>query len=221
MSRKYASVGTRSRQASTYRENSPGKRVSEPNLAHPPQAEDGIPIETRALRRDNQETKSLLGCNLPFSASMERMRPQPPLVRRLIAHPRHRSGICFVGFLFCTGLVPGAGPVRADSPRPVHFSRDILPILSENCFTCHGPDAKARKADLRLDLEETGAADKDEPVIVPGKSGESELIERVTSKDVDELMPPAEVGQEADRRPDRTLEAVDRSGGELEQALGV
>jgi hypothetical protein len=71
----------------------------------------------------------------------------------------------------------------------VQFDRQILPILSENCFTCHGPDAKARKADLRLDLKET-ALRKTEPVIVPGQSALSVLIDRVTSKDIDEKMPP-------------------------------
>ncbi len=111
-------------------------------------------------------------------------------------------------------------PARAGEPEPVHFSRDVLPILSENCFTCHGPDAKARKADLRLDVKET-ALRKTEPVIVPGKSGESELIQRVTSKDADERDAAAEIGQEADRAPDRALEEVDRPGGALEQALGL
>ena len=69
------------------------------------------------------------------------------------------------------------------------FSRDILPILSDNCFLCHGPDAKTRKADLRLDTKE-GALREQDPVIVPGKSAESELILRIVSNDEDEVMPP-------------------------------
>jgi hypothetical protein len=89
-------------------------------------------------------------------------------------------------------MVPTA--MRAAEPEPVHFSRDILPILSENCFACHGPDAKARKGELRLDLKET-ALRKTEAVIVPGKSGESELIQRIASKDVDEVMPPLKSGK--------------------------
>ena len=73
----------------------------------------------------------------------------------------------------------------------VDFGRDILPILSDSCFRCHGPDQKARKAGLRLDTKE-GAfrADKKTTVIVPGKSSQSELIRRITSKDEDEVMPP-------------------------------
>ena len=69
------------------------------------------------------------------------------------------------------------------------FSRDVLPILSDTCFKCHGPDANARKAKLRLDLKEGALRTKD-AVIVPGKSTESELISRILSNDPDELMPP-------------------------------
>ena len=68
------------------------------------------------------------------------------------------------------------------------FSRDVLPILSDTCFTCHGPDANARKAKLRLDVE----ADAKREAIVPGKSAESEIIARIFSEDADELMPPPE-----------------------------
>lgn len=75
------------------------------------------------------------------------------------------------------------------SAAEVRFSRDILPILSDNCFQCHGPDAKARKGKLRLDTE-AGAHRKTDPVIVAGKGAESELIARVTSHDNDEMMPP-------------------------------
>jgi hypothetical protein len=88
---------------------------------------------------------------------------------------------------------------RADGPAAVHFSTDILPILSENCYTCHGPDAGARKAKLRLDLKEI-ALRKTEPVIVPGKSSESELIQRVASSDVDEVMPPPKSGKKLTSR---------------------
>ena len=68
------------------------------------------------------------------------------------------------------------------------FSRDVLPILSDTCFACHGPDANARKAKLRLDVE----ADAKREAIVPGKSAESEIIARIFSEDADELMPPPE-----------------------------
>ncbi|MFO0797426.1 MAG: PSD1 and planctomycete cytochrome C domain-containing protein [Gemmataceae bacterium] len=80
------------------------------------------------------------------------------------------------------------GSALADAPPKVDFARDVLPILSDNCFACHGPDAKARKADLRLDTKDDAHASGS---IVPGKSGESELYKRITSADPTEVMPPA------------------------------
>jgi hypothetical protein len=71
----------------------------------------------------------------------------------------------------------------------VDFARDVLPILSENCFACHGPDEKARKGDLRLDTKDD-ALRTVAPVVVPGKSGESELVRRLTTDDPREVMPP-------------------------------
>jgi hypothetical protein len=79
-----------------------------------------------------------------------------------------------------------AGPPESTGPD---FSREILPILSEHCFPCHGPDAGARKADLRLDTKE-GALRVDNAVIVPGRSDESEVYLRISSADESELMPP-------------------------------
>ncbi len=81
----------------------------------------------------------------------------------------------------------------AQGAERVHFSRDVLPILAQNCFTCHGPDGKARKADLRLD-QKASALRKAEPVIVPGKSRDSELVERITSPELDLVMPPPKSG---------------------------
>ena len=73
----------------------------------------------------------------------------------------------------------------------VVFDRDVRPILSEKCFTCHGFDEAAREADLRLDTF-TGATEEHDGVaaIVPGDPDASELISRIMSNDVDEVMPP-------------------------------
>ena len=86
-----------------------------------------------------------------------------------------------------------AGVARgAENPAPVQFSRDILPILSENCFQCHGPDEKARKAHLRLDVPQNlkARAKNDLAIVAAGKSAESELIARIMSTDPGEIMPP-------------------------------
>ena len=76
----------------------------------------------------------------------------------------------------------------------VRFNRDIRPILSDNCFYCHGPDKNTREADLRLDTPEGILADLGEgrKVIVPGKPELSEVFRRITTKEEDELMPPVD-----------------------------
>jgi hypothetical protein len=81
--------------------------------------------------------------------------------------------------------------------EPVDFSRDVLPILSANCFKCHGRDASTREAKLRLDLREHALLERTSgyAAIVPGKPDTSEVIVRITSKDEDERMPPADKGR--------------------------
>src|ERR1044071_3663110 len=75
----------------------------------------------------------------------------------------------------------------------VVFDRDIQPIFSDNCYQCHGPDEKARKAKLRLDTKEGAFRIRNgKTVITAGKSAESEMIRRITSNDPDEQMPPPE-----------------------------
>ena len=67
------------------------------------------------------------------------------------------------------------------------YNEDVRPILSENCFYCHGPDANKRKAKLRLDVRDAALEKK---AFVPGDAGASELIKRLASTDSDEVMPP-------------------------------
>src|SRR5262245_47845337 len=79
---------------------------------------------------------------------------------------------------------------RARAEDRVQFNRDVRPILSDKCFQCHGPDARKRQAELRLDLRDAAV---EKGAIAPGKPGQSELIRRILSHDPDERMPPAAV----------------------------
>ncbi len=87
-----------------------------------------------------------------------------------------------------------------DSSKPVvdvDFNRDIRPLLSKNCFHCHGPDEGTREADLRLDLRTSATAklESDHHAIVPQNAEQSELYRRITSSDESMLMPPPDVAE--------------------------
>jgi mono/diheme cytochrome c family protein len=117
---------------------------------------------------------------------------------------------------FLTGLlIAMTAPGRADGPgdkgvdgskpnqarpktRPVNFAREVRSILSDNCFACHGPDDKTRKAGLRLDTKEgvlaklkSGGA-----AVIPGKPEESDLIFRLETDDPEAKMPPKKSGKQ-------------------------
>jgi mono/diheme cytochrome c family protein len=93
-----------------------------------------------------------------------------------------------IAILVSCGL---AGPTLAAEPQAVDFTRQVLPLFADRCFACHGPDEKTREADLRLDLRASVfERDADSLLIVPGKSRESPLYERVASHDPDLQMPP-------------------------------
>jgi hypothetical protein len=91
--------------------------------------------------------------------------------------------------------------VRADSE--VHFNRDVRPILSDNCFYCHGFDPKNRKGDLRLDtFEGASEAHDGSKAIVPGDITQSALWARLNSTDSYEIMPPPKAHKTLTRNAD-------------------
>src|SRR6478672_11427711 len=98
-----------------------------------------------------------------------------------------RCGWAMVVAAACILAAAGAGGA------PLDFNHDVRPILSDNCFKCHGFDDGARKSKLRLDQRATAlkGGKSGDPAIVPGKPEESELVKRIFSKDPDEVMPPA------------------------------
>ena len=100
---------------------------------------------------------------------------------------------------------------RADDK--INFDRDIRPILSDKCYFCHGPDAKERKADLRLDDEDSAK----ENAIVSGRPDESELIARIFSDDPDTLMPPPASKLSLNDSEKRKLRAWIDQGAEYSQ----
>src|SRR5687768_6823041 len=116
----------------------------------------------------------------------------------------HRAFVlAAVGLSACLAAQPRA----AGAAGAVDFNRDVRPILSENCFACHGPDEQKRKAGLRLDLRDAvlKEAESGAVPIVPGKPDESELLKRVTTLDADEKMPPARSQKQLTPRQIETL----------------
>jgi cytochrome c553 len=82
------------------------------------------------------------------------------------------------------------------SEKPVDFNRDIRPILSDTCFTCHGPEEKSRQGNLRLDTKESIFAERNGyRIIVPGSSAASRLYQKISSKNDAFRMPPAWSGR--------------------------
>src|SRR5579862_1925096 len=116
---------------------------------------------------------------------------------RLDAIPR------FLCVFLAAALIPSAA-------QEVEFNRDIRPILSDKCFTCHGPDAANRKTKLRFDIESEARIELKNGgfAIVPGSPEKSEVMRRITSADTPRRMPPAYAGRE--RPSDREIDLVRR-----------
>src|SRR3954451_12440822 len=99
--------------------------------------------------------------------------------------------------IFILALGSICAPVIASDTAPVvNFAREVRPILANNCFHCHGPDAAERKADLRLDVRDSvGDLHGAQTVIDSKNPAQSELVKRITSDDPDQRMPPADSGK--------------------------
>ena len=108
------------------------------------------------------------------------------------------------------------------SDELVDFNRDIRPLLSDNCFHCHGPDANTREADLRLDVETDAKADLGGySAIKDGDTEKSELIERLFSDDEDLLMPPPESEKRLSPEQKELFKRWIDSRSQMVEALGL
>lgn len=113
-----------------------------------------------------------------------------------------------------TLLHPIACDQAAVGAEKLQFNRDIRPILADNCFFCHGPDAGHRKGDLRLDVRDAAI---EHGAIQPGKPDQSSLVTRVFMHDGDERMPPAESNKVLTEKQQKTLRQWIAEGAEYQQ----
>lgn len=125
------------------------------------------------------------GDNLSAVRKDTQLQTNPIMSKAFLPKLNSHSRLGLTLILFCCG-----GSVSAE---PLQYNRDIRPILAKNCFACHGMDANAREADLRLD-ERSSALEMG--AIEPGQPEQSELVTRVESKDPDTVMPPPDSGHE-------------------------
>src|SRR3954470_7638604 len=104
-----------------------------------------------------------------------------------------RTKACLILTCISLGVLAYSAEAAAP-PAAIEFNRDVRPILSDQCFACHGLDAKKRKADLRLDQAASALKPNKDgiPAIKPGDLKASSLWERITTTDADDMMPPPE-----------------------------
>ncbi len=101
------------------------------------------------------------------------------------------------GLCLAAVLIVAQSALASNVQAAIDFNRDIRPILSDNCVRCHGPDDRARKAGLRLDTREglLLPGPDGSRAVIPGKSADSPLLQRLIATDEDDRMPPAKSGK--------------------------
>jgi hypothetical protein len=116
-------------------------------------------------------------------------------------------------------LATVAVPRASAEESKIGYRHDVLPILSDRCFKCHGPDSASRKAGLRLDRPDSAATELDSELraIVPGDASKSELIERIMSTDADVMMPPPDSGKVLSDAEKATLQKWIEQGAKYEK----
>lgn len=128
-----------------------------------------------------------------------------------------------VSFCAAAGGIDAAAPQKsstppaAELPAKIDFNRDVRPILSNNCYFCHGPDSQHREADLRLDLRDDAVKPHDgQAAIVPGKPELSTLVARIVSTDADMRMPPPDSNKKLSPRQIAVLKQWIAEGAEYQ-----
>ena len=116
----------------------------------------------------------------------------------------------------CLLLLATLGLHAAELPVPakIEFNRDVQPILSDNCFYCHGNDPKHREAKLRLDIREEAVKAE---AFIPGKAAKSELVSRILTADEDDLMPPPDSHKKLTQRQKEILKKWIDQGAPYQQ----
>ncbi len=127
-------------------------------------------------------------------------------MREMLHLVRRPTGLMVLDCVLLLSALPMAGTSLADEPasttgpaktaRPVDFNREVRPILSKNCFACHGTDEAKRAKGLRLDLREAAVKPlkSGEAAIVPGDPDSSNLVARISEEDDTLRMPPRKAG---------------------------
>lgn len=121
-----------------------------------------------------------------------------------------RNQFAVIPVLLLSASLARAGAARTPG---IEFNRDVRPILSENCFVCHGPGKEDRKADLRLDLHDVALAHK---AIVPGNPVQSKIVQHIFSKDPKSIMPPPETNKKLTAAEKETLRDWIAAGAKYE-----
>ena len=128
------------------------------------------------------------------------------------------AAACLLLTLTLSARTAGRAQQASASTPPLSFNRDIRPILSNNCFACHGPDEKQRETKFHFDTRE-GACSSRTGVIVPGSAAKSLLVKQINEPNPEDRMPPPDSGHALTDKQIALLTPLDRRGRQMGLAL--